>query len=278
MIRYVLPALALLAAGTAGAQTLERIAERNEIRMGYRTDAVPLSYQNADGNPAGYTPVLCVEAAQRVVNLLEIEGLDVSFVPVTAENRFDMVASGEIDLLCGAATITLERREIVDFSIPVFADGMAVVLPAGAATDLQAFAGQTLGVRAGTTSETALAELLERTGVEADIRAFDDHGAGFDALGAGELAAYFGDQSILLYQNAQRNDGRDFRVMDRLLTVETQGLAMARGDSEFRLLIDEVLSGLIANGTAAAIFGQTLPGATPGAALQAVFLVSPLQP
>ena len=278
MIKFVLPVIAALAAGSVGAQTLERIAERNEIRLGYRTDAIPMSFQTADGNPTGYTPVLCVELVQQIVNRLQIDGLDVSFVPVEAENRFDQVISGEIDLLCGAATITVGRRELVDFSIPIFADGMAVMLPAGAPTDLQSLTGKVLGVRNATTSQTALTELLTQTGLTAEIRAFDDHAEGFAAMEAGEIQAYFGDQTILLYLNAKRGDGESFRVMDRLLTIETQGLAMTLGDSKFRLMVDDILSDLMTNGTAQEIFVRTLPGATPGAALEAVFLVSPLQP
>src|SRR3954454_5999232 len=42
--------------------------------------------------------------------------LAVKYQPVTSENRFAAVSSGEVDLECGSTTATLERRSHVDFS------------------------------------------------------------------------------------------------------------------------------------------------------------------
>lgn len=278
MIKLVVPALALMLAGTAGAQTIDRVLERNELRLGYRTDAAPMSYQTDDGRPAGYTPLLCTRVAQAFANSLEADGLDVQFVPVTTENRFDLVATGEIDLLCGAASITMSRREVVDFSIPVFVDGTAVMLPLGAERTMDALSGKTIGVRSATTTEEALGNTLTQTGVEAEVVTFDDHDAAMDAMVSGDISAYFADQSILLFLNARRNGGQDFQVMDRLLTIEKQGLAMARGDTEMRYLVDGILSGLYANGTMRKIFDDTLSGASPGEALKALYLTAPILP
>ena len=194
---------------------------------------------------------------------------------VDTANRFSRVVNGEIDLLCGAATITMSRREFVDFSIPIFVDGAAVMLPTGAEANFAALAGQKIGVRGSTTTEEALQNTLTGTGTEAEVVRFDTHEEGFAAMEAGEIAAYFADQSILLYLN---RDSQDFMVMDRLLTVEQQGLAMLRGDAEFRFMVDGALSGMFMTGIMEQIFRENLPGIQPGQAMQWLSRLSPILP
>src|SRR3954467_342464 len=69
-----------------------------------------------------------------------------SHTPVTAANRFDTIRKSDADLLCEARSITLSRRKLVDFSIPIFVDGAGIVTTA---TDL---ARRKVGVVAGTTT------------------------------------------------------------------------------------------------------------------------------
>ncbi|OWU69555.1 hypothetical protein ATO3_21990 [Marinibacterium profundimaris] len=267
--------LAAAMAVPATAQTVDRIRSEGEIRLGYRQDAAPLSYVDDQGVPAGYTVQVCAQLAQALGRALDLEEIEMTFVPVDTSNRFAKVADGEIDLLCGASTITMSRREFVDFSIPIFVDGTAVMLPVGAETTFSALNGASIGVRSGTTTEEALGNTLTQTGTEAEVVTFDSHEEGLAAMQAGEIAAYFADQSILLFLNA---GNRDFMVMDRLLTIEKQGLALPRGDDEFRFLVDGALSGLYNTGVMEGIFRETLPGVEPGQAMQWLFRLGPILP
>ena len=49
--------------------------------------------------------------------------LKLNWVPVTAENRIDMVVQGKVDIECGTTTASLSRQERVDFSLMTFVDG-----------------------------------------------------------------------------------------------------------------------------------------------------------
>lgn len=182
---------------------------------------------------------------------------------------------GEVDLLCGASTITMARREFVDFSIPTYVDGMAVMLPTGADTSFASLNGKKIGVRTGTTTEEALSLILSNAGVAAELVRYDTHEAGLAAMTSGELSAYFADQSILLFLN-QGND--DFMVMDRLLSMEKQGLAMLRGDTDFRFMVDGALSGMYGAGIMERIFKDTLVGIQPGQAMQWLYRLGPVLP
>ena len=272
-------ACAILAAATlaapASSQTLERIKETGELKLGYRADAAPMSFAGEGGQPSGYTPQVCVSIAQGITNHLKMDDLQVIFVEVDTSDRFEKVVSGEIDLLCGAATITLDRRELVDFSVPTYVDGTALLVPIDSNGDLASFGGKKVGVRAGTTTFDALTSSLADVGIDADIVAFDDHDAGLKALETKQIAAYFADQSILLNLYIKSEFQSQLKLSEEILTIEKQGLAMARGDADFRLVVDAALSGMFFDGTMEQIFTNTLPGVTPGFAIRAMHLLSP---
>lgn len=259
------------------AQTLDRIKESGKIVVGFRTDAAPLSYL-ADNRPQGFSPSICFALAGKLGAQLGMDNIDVIFEPVDTENRFDMVSSGQIDLLCGAASITLKRREQVDFSVPVYVDGTTVALKANGPQTLAGLAGSKVGVRSGTTTLEALTNSLNAQKIDADIVQFSDHPSGMAALDGDAIAAYFADQSILMNMILQKENREEFKVLEEILTVEKHGLAMARGDSDFRLAVDRGLSELFQEGVIRQAFDDTVRGAEPGFALEAMFLLSPTVP
>ncbi|MCX7311747.1 MAG: transporter substrate-binding domain-containing protein [Alphaproteobacteria bacterium] len=59
----LLIAALVLGSHTASAGTLDRIRESGTFRIGYRADARPYSYQDRNGQPAGYIIDLCTEVA-----------------------------------------------------------------------------------------------------------------------------------------------------------------------------------------------------------------------
>ncbi len=273
-----LPAMltaALLLAAPAAAQTLDRLASTGEIRLAVRADAAPLSYDR-DGAPAGYTVELCRAVAARLAPAVGRERLVPVFVTVTAEDRFEAISEGRADLLCGAASVTLGRRESVDFSIPVFIDGASVMTLRDGPGDFAALAGKRIGVRAGTTTETALAATLRATGMAAETVPVGDHDDGLGGLLDGRLDAYFADQSILM-RLARDSDRRgELQVSGNVLTVEPHALALPLGDHAFRREVDRALSRLYRSGELAAIFDASFAPAVMGDAMRALVVVAPI--
>jgi ABC-type amino acid transport substrate-binding protein len=261
-------AVALGLAGTATADTLERVRQSGEIRLGYRTDAVPFAYAGADGAPAGYSVALCEAVADDL-------GAALRWVEVGAENRFAMVRDGEIDLLCGATSATLGRRETVDFSIATFVDGGSVLLAEGAPASFAGLGGHTIGVREATTTEEALRDKLRADGVDAEVVPVASHDAGLAGLVDGTLDAYFADQAILMFLQAQSDAA--LTLSPEVFTIEPYALALPYGDNPFRLAVDRALSGLYRSGAVAEIFADAFgPEAEPGPIVQALWTVSAL--
>lgn len=260
------------------AQTLERIKEAGEIRLGYRTDAAPLSFENDAGQPQGYTPIVCYAVVEHLAKQLEMEKIDIQFIRVSTEDRFEKVANDQIDLLCGAASITLERLRTVDFSLPTYVDGATVMLQNDAPNSLAELTGQKIGVRGGTTTEAGLRNTLADEGISAEVVTFDSHTDAMAAMEAKEISGYFADQSILMNLYLQSADRSQYKIFDQILTLEKHGLALRRGDSDFRLAVDTALSEMYRNGAMEQAFRKALPGVEPGGALAALFLLAPINP
>jgi ABC-type amino acid transport substrate-binding protein len=257
------------------AATLERIKEKAEIRLGYREDAAPFSYVD-NGRPAGYSVALCLEVANALQQDLKMPELTMAFVPVTAENRFDAVAKGAIDLLCEATTVTLTRRETMDFSIPTFVSGASLAIRPDGPTSVDALAGKKIGVLGGTTTQVDLDLTMKEQGLAAEVIVVHTHDEGFGLLKKGDITAYFADRTIL--QDRLRHDpaGADLLLAENYLTIEPYALAMPI-DHDFRLAVDRALSRLFRTGGMIKVFrGSFDPEAKPSELLKALSRMSGL--
>ena len=267
----------LVMVGVAAAGTLDRIDQEKAIRIAYREDAPPFSYKDKIGEPTGFMVDLCRAVAKKLAEQRNIPTLNVTYVPVTAADRFEAITQQRADLLCEPTSVTLSRREQVDFSIPTFLDGAGLMVRADGPKNLRALAGQKVGVLAGTTTEEALRNTLKEAGINADITAAKTHGEGLAMLDEGKISAYFGDRSILLFLIKESKAPEKLRLADDYLSVEPYALALPRGDSDFRLAVDRALSHIYRSGEIASIFQRTFGGkAEPSQILRTLYVISSL--
>src|SRR5689334_25439108 len=94
-------------AGTASAGVLDRISQDKTLRIAYREDAPPFSYKDKIGEPVGFMVDLCRDVAKRLAEQLNFPSLDVTYVPVTAADRFQAVQQQKADILCEPTSATL---------------------------------------------------------------------------------------------------------------------------------------------------------------------------
>jgi len=245
-------------ATSSSAQTLDRIAETKRIKIAVVSAQPPFAYRDETGKYAGYAVDLCNIVTQEIGR--RATSPSVEYVETSLADAFDTVAAGRADMLCGAVTATLTRRETVDFSKPIFITGATALLRAGAppifreffsgerqvlpprSLELTPFAVLRLGVRDDTTTETALRDAVKKQGYKADISIFSTHSDGFAALESGKIDAYFADRALLADLQVKARRPSDYVLGKRLFTREPYAIALRRGDSDFRLLIDRALS------------------------------------
>ncbi|TXL71105.1 amino acid ABC transporter substrate-binding protein [Vineibacter terrae] len=276
-LAVLLLAVATLWSGAAMAGVLDQIRSSKTIRIAYREDAPPFSYKGSDGQPAGFMVDLCRKVAQRIGKQLDVADVKVVYVPVTGTNRIEAVSQARADMLCEATSVTLARRQQVDFSLMTFVDGASLMIRAGGPDDLKAMAGRKVGVLAGTTTEAALRNTLKRDGTNAEVVPLQTHRDGVAQLDDEKIVAYFADRSILMYLAPQSKAPGQLQIANEYLTVEPYALALPRGDTEFRLAVDRALSQIYRSGEIFAllrsVFGAEVK---PSEILQALYVVSGL--
>jgi polar amino acid transport system substrate-binding protein/glutamate/aspartate transport system substrate-binding protein len=269
-------AILVLIASQAEADVLARLTQGEALKIGFREDAAPFSYRNELGHPVGFSVELCGVIVGDLKQELDRPDLLVEFIGVGAENRFTALQDGTIDLLCGATTATLSRRELVDFSIPTFIDGASVLYRKGGPADFEGLAGHKVGVRGGTTTEAALQETLAKFSIAAEVVSVSDHTDGLAMLEGNELAAYFADQSILLFLLLQSGAQDELWLSGRFFTREPYALALPRGDHDFRLAVDRSLSRLYRSGAMGGLFTKSFGMAKPSQLVEALYLINAL--
>ena len=256
---------------------LSRIRETGRLTLGYRGDARPFAYTDDSGRPAGYSVALCQTIADEMKRHLNLPALNVEWKPVAFERRFRALQAGEIDVLCGADTVTLGRRAEADFSIPIFPGGIGALLRADSPARLRevlsgrgrpfdplwrANATQLLRARdftvvAGTTAEKWLGNRMNDLEVVAGVAPVSSYAEGVQRVLNRRSDAFFGDRAILLDAARRHWSPRELVVLDRLFTYEPMALALAPGDDELRLLVDRALSRAYRSGEIAKLYAKS---------------------
>jgi polar amino acid transport system substrate-binding protein len=255
--------LVLLALPVSAAGTLDQVKETGKLTLGYRADTRPFAFSDG-GKPAGFSVALCQKVADAVKAELNLPALAVEFVPLTAANRFEAVQQGRVDLSCGTDTPTLERRALVDFSIPIFFAGTGALMRSDADRRLSDAlenrpdparpvwrgapglfsANVVFAVLGGTSIEKTLIDRLRTRRITVTVAPVADYAAGVQMVRERRAAALFGDRPVLLDAAKRGPDAGELMVLERRFTREPLALSLRRGDDAFRLLVDKTLSRL----------------------------------
>jgi glutamate/aspartate transport system substrate-binding protein len=258
--------------------TLDRIKRTGVITFAYREGAAPFSFKDRGGVIRGYSAELCSRVAAAIQKDLGLPALRVAWVPVDAATRVGAVASGKADAECGTTTVTLSRMQSVDFSVPIFVDGGAVVVQAKSKlTRLTDLKGRKVAVIGGTTTERALKRALDAFDATATLVPVKDGAAGMAMLAQGQVDGYAGDRVVLLGLRSAAPEAADLEFIPGDFSVEPYALVLPRNDADFRLAVNRALVALFKSGDIDPIFQRWLGGlGQPGPLLHALFYLNSL--
>lgn len=224
--------------------TLQQIKESGEIRIGFRETEPPMSFLGKDWTPMGYSIDIC---SHIVTELKATIGTDVkvTYVPVTAENRFSALTNNKIDILCGSTTQTLARRKIVDFTLITFVTGAALMsLKSTNLIDFPSADGKKIGVVKNTTTVDVLRATLKKTGTDASVVELESARDGLEQLRSGAIDVYSSDQVVLIGLATSAEDVANFAISSGVFSFEPFALAVRRNDADFRLVADRAIAQL----------------------------------
>ena len=158
----LLLAVALVAAGAARAQgsgsaTLDAVRGRGQLLCGTSGDIPGFAFVDSKGTMQGLDADSCRAIAAAVLG----DAAKTRFVPLTAQNRFTALQSGEVDVLIRNTGWSLTREASLGllFAATNFWDGTSLIVKAASGvkhvTELE---GATICVRPGTSTELDLAD------------------------------------------------------------------------------------------------------------------------
>ena len=234
--------------------TLKKINDSGEIRIGYRENSPPFAFLDAERKPLGYSLDLCEIVVEEIAAEL---GKDIRVVrrPVTPENRFDLVTSGEVDLECGSTTNNLERRKSMAFSPTMFVTGTKLLVRRGSGIlNFRDLAGKTVVLTRGTVHETAIPKLAQRQNIPIKFVFGSDHGESFQLLATGKAEAFANDDVQLYGMVAEKKAAADFRVVGDFLTYADYALMLRKDDPEFSAVVERAFARLAGSREIVAIY------------------------
>jgi ABC-type amino acid transport substrate-binding protein len=280
LVVFVLASLALALPPDAAAQrtpdTLAKIKAAKAINVAFSGDSLPFSFVGEGNKPAGYSIDLCQKVINAVGRAIGEPNIAVNWMPGTATERLQMVASGKADMECANTTQTQSRLKDVDFSNLIFVDGGGFAVRADAPINSFAdLSGKKIAVIKGTTTETRLNAALKARLVNAQVVAVNEGGEGIALLGSGGVDAYAGDKIKLIGLVAQAKEPNNYAMLVEDLSFEPYAFAIPRGDPAFRLEVNKALTQVYMGGEIDGIFGKWLGKlGRPSGLLAAMYLLN----
>ena len=113
---------ALLAAPSVShARTLDEILKSGVVRIGVNPNFKPMSSIGTNNEFEGFD----IDIANKIAEALKLK---VEFVPQLANQRLPFLTADRTDMSLGALTRTAERAKLIDYTVPVHTEAMAVLM------------------------------------------------------------------------------------------------------------------------------------------------------
>ncbi len=238
--------LSAIALGTAAAlvsvqahagKDLDNIKKRGEIICGVNTGLAGFSAADSQGKWSGLDVDVCRSVAAAILKDSE----KVRYVPLTAQQRFTALQSGEIDILARNTTWTLNRDASLGmhFAGVTFYDGQAFMVPTALKVkSAKQLKGATVCVQSGTTTELNMTDYSRANKLDLKPVVFEKLEAATAAYVSGRCQAYTTDASGLASIRAKETPKPDDHViLPELISKEPLGPAVRRGDDDLFAIV-----------------------------------------
>jgi ABC-type amino acid transport substrate-binding protein len=223
---------------------LQAIKRRGAIVVAVKADFPPFGYVDARGQLAGFD----VDLAHEVARLALGDAGKVKLVTVTSADRIRLLRSGRVDAVMASMTITRDREQAIDFSVPYFCSGHLVLINAAneSINSFRDLNGRTVATVRGATGDEVTYVLAPR----ARRIMFDQNSEAVLALKRGRVEAFVQDDVLLLGFAKQDPSLKVVGWPPRL--PGPYGVGVRKGDRDLLAAVNVALARLRASG----IFGK----------------------
>jgi general L-amino acid transport system substrate-binding protein len=235
--------LAVASQASAG-PVMDAIMERGTLNCGVSTGLAGFSNPDSEGNWTGLDVDVCRAIAAAMLGDPEA----IEFTPLTAQQRFTALQSGEVDLLSRNTTWTLTRDTAlgINFAGVTFYDGQGFMVPkALGVTSALELNGAAVCVQPGTTTELNLADYFRANDMEFEPVVIEQLAELNAAFFAGRCDVYTTDRSGLASIRTEAPTPDDYMILPETVSKEPLGPAVPHGDDQFLDVVKWVVFALI---------------------------------
>src|SRR3984885_14500374 len=234
LVQAAAAALVLTAAAPGSAQQV--------LKVGSTPTGVPFTFLDTKTNSIEGVMVDLITAIGKDA------GFQVEIEPMQFSTLIASLTSSKIDIISAAMFATAARKEVIDFSDPVYTYGEGLLVPK---TDTKSYVGledlkgEVVGAQVG----TAFVDALKKTGLSPDVKAYATIPAILRDVNTGRLKAGFADYPILAY-NLKQGNFSGVRLVDSFkpTIVGSVGIGVRKSDQELLGKINASLAKLKADG------------------------------
>jgi len=212
----------------AMADRLKDILSRGTLIVGTGVGNPPWHFKDEQGNMTGFD----VDIAKIIAKGLFGDDTKIEFVTQASDARIPNIVTDKVDVTCQFMTVTAERAQQVNFTIPYYREGVGLLLAAGGkhkTYDELKSAGN--GVTISVLQNVYAEEMVHKALPEAKVDQYESVDLIYQALNSGRADAAATDVSSLRWFMKQNPD----KYLDAGYAWEPQtySCAVKRGDPDF---------------------------------------------
>lgn len=204
--------------------SLETIKNKNKITVGIKVDSKPFGYIE-NNEFKGFDIDIAKAVARKIIN----NPNNIEFVPLRASERIMALNTNKVDMVVATLSINERRKDIIDFSIPYYVAGQALMVPkASKLSSIEQLNDKSVAIILGTTGEKTIRLLAPN----ATVIGATSYKEAFDKLKNNEVDAILSDDS-LLYGLIMDNYG--FKILPSRYTEEYYAIGIKKGEENSTL-------------------------------------------
>lgn len=212
--------------------------EKNTIIVGMELAYPPFETKDLEGNPVGISIDFAKEFGKYI-------GKNIKITNIAWEGLIPSLQTGKIDMIISSMTITKERQQVVEFSIP-YANSLLAVL-VNSKTNIKNISdldkkGITVAVKAGSTGFLYANKHFKKS----TIRTFADESAAITEVIQEKANAFIYDQ-LTIYRNWIKNKKSTKAIFIPFQHTDNWGVAFRKNDKELKAQMDAFIGHFIKN-------------------------------
>lgn len=206
----------------------QEIVQKGQLTIAVKDNLRPLGYRDPQGNLQGFE----IDLAHRLG--LELLGQEtaVKLIPVTNQQRLQLVSDVEVDLTIASVTANASRRRIVDFSDPYYLNGTAIIVKKGQKSNLMGKIGILLDSRSIDQLKYSLPKIT--------LQGVSSYQKALELMESGEIEGFAGDASVLA---GWVQENPDYQLLPTLYGAYPLSIVLPKGRQyqELRTKVNQVI-------------------------------------